>query len=314
MLVPHMTKPLFKTKSVKIDTLAQYLKEIREQLNLDIKTVSMLTQIKPIYIEGLESGDWSKLPAEVYIRGFLKSLAQVYHIKEELLTDQFQKEYGFEPKKRRAAVSEGFNFTPKTIIAAVSLGVLLLTAGYVAAQIRSVLAPPLLEVSEPPSDAVVAGNSIVISGRAEIGSEVSINNQSVVIDKNGFFTENLILSNGLNVLEIKAVNKFSKESKVVRLVNAEFTKAAPVAVSEVNITLEIGPESAWVYMEVDGVVVQRGTMLPGSAKTVSAKQDVLLTTANAGSTKVIYNGKDLGKLGRPGEVVRNVEFSSTSLD
>lgn len=310
-----MNKPLFKTKAVKIDTLGQYLAEIRNQLNMDIKTVSMLTQIKPIYIEGLEAGDWKKLPSEVYVRGFLKSLASVYRIKEELLTQQFEKEYGFTPRITHHAsrITNRINFTPRTVIVGAALAILFLSVGYVGSQIRSVLAPPLLEVSEPPADAVISGNNLIISGRAEVGAEVSINNQSVLTDKNGLFTENIILSQGINILEIKARNKFNKESIIIRQISAETPKNPVAEASPVNVVVEIGPESAWVYMEVDGAVVQRGTMLPGSSKTVSAKNEVLLTTANAGATKVIYNGKDLGLLGRSGEVVRNVEFSSTTL-
>jgi hypothetical protein len=90
--------------------------------------------------------------------------------------------------------------------------------------------------------------------------------------------------------------------------------AAPAQPQQpVVVTIEVGPESAWIFMEADGLVVQRGTMLPGSTKTVSAEQEILLTSANAGSTKVIYNGKDLGKMGRAGEVIRNVEFTTTPL-
>lgn len=310
-----MTKPLFKTKNVNIETLGGYLFNIREQLNLDIKTVSLLTQIKPVYIESLEQAKWEKLPSEVYLRGFLKSLSVAYRIDENILVDQFNKEYGFEPKRRQQMKYAGdkFSFTPKTVIFIATAVLLIVSAAYVTSQIRSVLAPPLLEVVEPPEDANIQGNNLVISGRAEVGSSVTINNQSVLVDKNGLFTENVILSGGINVLEIKAVNKFQKQSIVVRRISAELTRTPTAETSPVNITIQIGPGSAWVNMEVDGVVVSRGTMLPGFTKTVSAKNDVLLTTANAGSTNVIYNGKDLGKLGRDNEVVRNVEFSSTTL-
>ena len=62
------------------------------------------------------------------------------------------------------------------------------------------------------------------------------------------------------------------------------------------------------------MVVSRGTMLSGSSKSISAAKEILLTSSNAGSTKVIYNGKDLGKLGRPGEVIRNVEFRAQEVE
>ena len=40
---------LFKTKTVKIDTLGEYLTSVRNQLNFDLKTAAELAQIKPAY-------------------------------------------------------------------------------------------------------------------------------------------------------------------------------------------------------------------------------------------------------------------------
>jgi hypothetical protein len=308
-----MANPLFKTKSVKIQTLGDYLHQVRTQLNMELKTVSLLTQIKPQYLEQLEKGNWNELPADVYIRGFLKSLSNLYHVDEQVLIDQYDKEHGFGQVKKPMAVEPGWQikFTPKTVIIITTILLSLAAVTYVASQISSVLTPPLLELNEPGNDGTVEGNSVIFSGQAEIGADVFINGQAVLTDKNGQFNENIILSPGLNVVEVLVKNKFNKESKVVRQVNADVKQTAAVDETEpVNITLEVGPNSAWIYMEADGVVVQRGTMLPGSSKTVAATESVLLTSANAGSTKVIYNGKDLGKLGRETEVIRNVEFSS----
>jgi hypothetical protein len=308
---------VFTHQSIQLDTLGDYLYKVRNSLDFDIKTASILTQIKPSYLESLEKGDWDALPSDVYIRGFIKTLARVYNLSEEALIEQYEKEHGFTPKARplqKPKTKINFNFTPKTIIVLVSLFMGLMAIGYVGNQIRSVLAPPLLELSEPGSDVTAQGNAVVLAGRVEIGADVTINEQIVLTDTNGQFTESLILSPGTNVIEVVARNKFNRESRVTRRVTAEEAAgvvdqpAVPVAV-----TIEVGPESAWIYMEADGVVVQRGTMLAGSTKTVTALQEVLLTSANAGSTTVIYNNKDLGLMGRPGEVIRNVEFRTTPL-
>jgi cytoskeletal protein RodZ len=311
-----MPEALFKSKNVKIDTLGDYLKKIRAKLNMDIKTVSLLTQIKPGYLESLETGAYDKLPADVYIRGFLKNLSSLYHLDEQVLVEQFEKEHGFaEAHTKRAALNmPQVKFTPKTIILGISLFVFLAALVYVVSEIRSVLAPPKLEILEPASDITVEGNSIVILGVAEIGSDVSINDQAVLLDQNGQFNEHIILGSGLNQIQVTATNKFNKVSTLTRKVNAQIqSNQEPIPTLPVNITVQIGPNPAWVSIEVDGVVVQRGTMLPGSTKTFSAKEDVLLTSANAGSTTVIYNGKDLGKLGRDAEVIRNVEFSTRDM-
>src|SRR3989338_5971971 len=95
-----MANLLFKTKPVRIATLAEYLKQVRGKLNLDLKTVSMLTQIKESYLSALEENDYKDLPPEVYVKGFLKSLADLYHIRENILIEQYEKEHGFEPKTK----------------------------------------------------------------------------------------------------------------------------------------------------------------------------------------------------------------------
>ncbi len=306
-----MPTPLFKTKTVKIDTLGEYLTGVREQLNFDIKTVGMLTQIKPEYLQHLEAGNFVRLPADVYVRGFLKNLAAFYHIKEKILIDQYEKERGFAPPSGSNTHPNGLkiSLTPKNIIIGASLLVAILAIGYVGSQIRSVLAPPFLEIYEPGGDLTVRGSSMVVAGRGEVGAVILLNNQPVFMDSAGRFTENLILSPGLNVIQITERNKFGKTSEKTRQITAQIPDQKPAAAA-VNLTVNIGPGNAWVYLEADGIVIERGTMLAGSTKNISAKNQIILTSANAGSTQVVYNGKDLGKLGREGEVVRNVEFSS----
>ena len=308
-----MTEALFQTKTVKIDTLGEYLASVRKQLNLDIKTVGLITQIKPMHIELLETGDYHTLPSDVYIRGFLKSLSGFYHIKEQLLIDQYEKERGIGllPSVKTKVEKRKLSFTPRNLVIGISTMVAIIAMLYVADQIRSVLVPPFLAVLEPSGDLSIQGNSIIVSGKGEIGAEVFINNQPVLIDSLGQFTENLLLSSGLNIVEVSEKNKFGKISKITRRITAENTAIAKNIPSEVNLTINIGPNSAWVFLEADGVVVQRGTMLAGSTKTISAKNQIILTSANAGSTQVVYNGKDLGKLGREAEVIRNVEFSES---
>jgi cytoskeletal protein RodZ len=308
-----MVEALFKSKPIKIDTLGEYFRQVREKLNLDIKTVSLLTQIKPVYLENLETGNYDKLPADVYIRGFIKNLSQVYRIDEQMLVEQFEKEHGFSKAHARRAILNPQKtwFTPKVLVIISTILIFLAAIGYVASQVGSVLTPPKLNVTEPNGDETINGNSIVVAGTAEIGSDVSINDQAVFLDQNGQFNENVILNDGLNLIQIVAKNKFNKISKVARTISAQIAKATvTTAALPINLTIAIDPNPAWESIEADGVTVQRGTMLAGSSKTISAKDNIMLTSANAGSTQVIYNGKDLGKLGRESEVIRNVEFSS----
>ena|SRR4030067_3627108 len=55
--------------------MAKGLKEIRESYGLKIGDVSKATCIYSRYLEAIEEGDFSKIPAEVYARGYIRGYA-----------------------------------------------------------------------------------------------------------------------------------------------------------------------------------------------------------------------------------------------
>lgn len=59
-----------------IEKIGKTLKEKRESLGLTIMDVSNVLKINPAYLEAIENGDLERFPAEVFLKGFLKSYAQ----------------------------------------------------------------------------------------------------------------------------------------------------------------------------------------------------------------------------------------------
>ena len=55
--------------------MAKGLKEIRKSFGLKIGDVSGATCIYSRYIEAIEEGDFSKIPADVYARGYIRGYA-----------------------------------------------------------------------------------------------------------------------------------------------------------------------------------------------------------------------------------------------
>jgi len=156
--------------------------------------------------------------------------------------------------------------------------------------------------------------------RTEAGATVYLNNQLVVVDVNGEFRENLSLAPGTNTLVIKAVSKFEKETVVTRSIvipekqiagafDPEMPTTTPETIREVQLELVVGPQAAWVSIQVDGQEEFTGTMLAGSSRAVRASSSVRISTGNAGSTKVILSGQDIGLMGKEGEMLRDVEFT-----
>ena len=60
----------------------------------------------------------------------------------------------------------------------------------------------------------------------------------------------------------------------------------------------------WLQVEADGTVSFSGIVNAGEKRTWTAADKLLLWSGNAGNVSVIFNGKSLGRLGAPGEVVK----------
>ncbi len=309
----------FTTKKVKTQTLGEYLQMCRKRCGLPLAEICNLAQVNPKYLVALEEERFTDLPAQVYVRGFLRSLAKVYRVPEFELLQQFGSEFELFNRLQDLELVvlkpkftlPRFIFSPKTaaILGAGFLG--LLSLAYLYFQVSSLTRPPKLEIFLPDDDGVVNSSLLQVRGKTEAGSVVYFNNQPIVADVHGEFRENLSLGPGLNQLVIKAVNKFGQEAKVTRsflLVEKEIA-GITTAEGKIELKLLIGPEAAWIHLETDGVEKYSGTMLLGAKTVVSARNKIILTTGNAGSTRVILDGKDLGVLGKEGEVIRNIEFT-----
>jgi transcriptional regulator with XRE-family HTH domain len=71
-------------------TLGQYLRSAREARGIDLHEAAQQTRIGIAYLKALEEEDFSKLPGEVFVRGFLKNYGKYLQL-EEL---QVMRKYG----------------------------------------------------------------------------------------------------------------------------------------------------------------------------------------------------------------------------
>lgn len=91
---------------------------------------------------------------------------------------------------------------------------------------------PLLEVYTPTEGLITNGAIVVVTGKATTSSEyvdistVTINGDSTPVLEDGFFSYNLPLTNGANVVEVIATDTVGKTTKITR--NVTLDTNAPV--------------------------------------------------------------------------------------
>lgn len=64
-------------------TLGTYLREAREARGLDLREAAQQTRISINYLRAIENEEFSRLPGEVFVRGFLKNYAKFLGLPEE---------------------------------------------------------------------------------------------------------------------------------------------------------------------------------------------------------------------------------------
>lgn len=91
------------------------------------------------------------------------------------------------------------------------------------------------------------------------------------------------------------------------------TEGPPLAAAEGLVLALSASEDCWVAVEADGVKVLDQVLSEGETRTLNAKNELLLSVGNAGGIVLSVNGHSGVRLGRPGEVRRNIQITRESL-
>lgn len=222
----------FQRKSIESNrTLGERLRGVREERGDDVVTMAQRTRIQRAYLEAIENGQYGSLPGEVYIRNYLKAYAIALELNPMSVLGMYEKEKRILVKgSTRARRTPGtpahisrarFVSLPRFLKRAALLPVIGVAVVYLALQIIAILTPPNLEVFEPTDSVVVRSRTIDIVGKTDAGSAVTINNQPVLANPNGFFTETIHLNDGMNVVEVASAKDHSREATVYRRILVE---------------------------------------------------------------------------------------------
>lgn len=306
----------FEIKKLSSETLGEYLRAVRTELHLSLDEVVERTGIIPKYVRALESGDFASLPEAVYVVGFLRSLAQLYAISASELVAQFNRERVLcveHPDRRKptgwAVILVG-GITKRAAFASgiMCVFVALLFLGF---QIWMVGGVPDLVIRTPVSGDLYPTGIVEVTGKASPGSEVSFNNQTVFAGSDGTFTGTISFLSGAQTLQVTARSRFGKTNKQAITFLVSDNPAAKIGSgpSVPSVVLGVSIESG-----VEASVLFAGKTIPVAfgESFFAANDRILLSTNNAGKTRIRLNGREIGQLGKTGEVLIDIPFSGVA--
>jgi cytoskeletal protein RodZ len=245
--------------------LGERFRAARDARGLTLSDVSEQIRIRSVYLAAIEEENWTAIGAPVYVRGFLRTYARFL---------------GLDPEEVVAAFNTGP--TPAAAASAASAG-------------SRPQAKPATGGFEPEPERRVGGSLVVWA--AAIVAVLLI----------AFVVYNEVTMRQASSVPVAAA---SAEASALPSNTAgpgidESAGPSPTPVIDgANSLALVLSAPSWLRVTVDGNVSMEGTFPAGTAKTFHGKS-ALVRIGNAGGVEIYVDGKDVGKLGKPGDVVEH---------
>jgi len=212
----------FRLRKIKDQALlGPKLQRARKKLKITLEEAETKIKVRAKYLEALENSDYHVLPSNVYVKGFLQNYCLLLGLNFEEIYSLYQKERrSFICDQEFTSKSISVNndgrpviISPKTFIWP-TIGVLVVSVvGYIFFQVSGFALAPKLEIDSPEKDMVITRSEQVFEGQTDIGAQLMINGQEVIVSDEGHFKETVKLQRGVNTVELTAKNRNKKETK-----------------------------------------------------------------------------------------------------
>jgi cytoskeletal protein RodZ len=221
-----MTSAGFITKKIgqKKRTLGAILKTARTRSGYTIEQAQSETKIAAKYLLALEDGAYSRMPAEAYNIGYVRCYAEFLKLNPERIVQLYRLERSEQsfsqtdstaPLRPKRVGDWSFLVTPKLLGVVGMLLVFGAVSGYILYQVRKFSEPPVLSITNVPTEFTSSKDTVILEGKTAQGAVVSMNSEPIFVSTDGSFTQDVQLSPGLNQILVQARNRADRESRLV---------------------------------------------------------------------------------------------------
>ncbi|MFH1838614.1 MAG: helix-turn-helix domain-containing protein [Candidatus Kuenenbacteria bacterium] len=216
----------FISKKISGETLGEKFKKAREEKQMELLKIEEITGIQTKYLIAIEKGDYQEIPGEIYLKKFLKIYAKILEMDLENILKLYQEEQKILSKSNSNIFPEIKNKTRLLFIPNIFkkslIGIfLIILLFYIIFEVKNIISPPILTIQKPLDNLIILESTIEITGKTDINSSVTINDQEIFKNSDGSFNKIINLQSGLNLIKISAKKKHSREVVKYRKVMVE---------------------------------------------------------------------------------------------
>lgn len=207
-------------------SIGSLLRHRREAFALELEDIEAALTISKKNIASLEADRFEDIPEDLYRELFLKNYSSYlgfdwsevraeYRTQTQLYHSTLEVRSGTPlPKKE---IQRSSLWVPARILKNGGLiGVVSLCALYLAFLGYGIVRPPSLKVMAPSDTMSVHDGHVMVVGKTQNDASVIINGMPVTKERDGSFQQDVILAEGMNIVRISALKKYSAASVVTR--------------------------------------------------------------------------------------------------
>jgi len=297
----------FTRKKVESLTLGEKLKKLRGDFRMSLTEISKATRIQVKYLEYLENGEYDKLPADVYVRGFLKSYASYLNIDEQAFIKLYERERHIQKNLNQKSETKSVRIknlnisslviTPRSLVIVMITLLVIGAFSYIFREFQTFALVPRLVILSPITGSRVEKNEVIVQGKTDKGARVSINNQSVFVDGEGNFSSTIPLQSGLNTMTIIAVDRFEKQKTEILSIDSSYVSPISDTRGESNtldaqvfrVAISVHEKPIRITVKENDIVIFDGILNKGETKLVESKETIKIISEDATKTFVQWN-------------------------
>ncbi|MFA5133468.1 MAG: helix-turn-helix domain-containing protein [Patescibacteria group bacterium] len=203
------------------DNIFQELQNIRKKHCISLEKINRETKIPIKYLKALEAGSIESLPDVLYVKNIIKKYLGFFNIdpKPYIVRLEIARREKEAPQKNISA--KKMIVIPRLIKTIALCALIIGFISYLGFEFGRIFQPPKINVFYPAPNETVYSNIIEVRGKTEKGVTLFINNEQVVLNKDGEFKKEINLQKGLNIIKIGGVRRYSKENVIWRNVMFE---------------------------------------------------------------------------------------------
>ncbi len=204
-------------------TIGEILKDARLKKKLSLSNLERRTKIKKEFIYLIEKNDWDNLPEYPVVSGFVKNIAVFLDISASSANAFLRRDYP--PKKLiinpKPDISTKFSWSPKLTFAVGIAIITLAILGYLGYEYKKFTTPPDISIVAPKDNEIVNSVKVKVQGKTTTDVTLTINNQPIILDQEGKFVTEILITKDTKTLTFKAVSRSGKVTEIVKNISVE---------------------------------------------------------------------------------------------